>query len=126
MSGNSLLLQTSSEWSQPSEALTSRDHEMWLRMQAKSAAGRERAVEHIIGEHYIKQLIGVLNQAEDLESINDLHALCSLMQTIRGFRVWDPGLRILTPAVMFNDNGIFEYILQDDIFMGVLGMLECK
>lgn len=30
------------------------------------------------------------------------------------------------PAVMFNDNGIFEYILQDDIFMGVLGMLECR
>lgn len=27
---------------------------------------------------------------------------------------------------MFNDNGIFEYILQDDIFMGVLGMLECR
>lgn len=27
---------------------------------------------------------------------------------------------------MFNDNGIFEYILQDEIFMGVLGMLECK
>lgn len=27
---------------------------------------------------------------------------------------------------MFNDNGIFEYILQDDIFMGVLGMLECE
>lgn len=28
--------------------------------------------------------------------------------------------------MMFNDNGIFEYILQDDIFMGVLGMLECR
>jgi protein phosphatase-4 regulatory subunit 3 len=27
---------------------------------------------------------------------------------------------------MFNDNGIFEYILQDEIFMGVLGMLECE
>lgn len=86
------------EWQQPTLAnikcagesqreLTSRDHEMWLRMQAKSAAGRERAVEHIIGEHYIKQLIGVLNQAEDLESINDLHALCSLMQTIRECRI---------------------------------------
>ena len=35
-------------------------------------------------QDYIKQLINVLNQAEDLESINDLHALCSLMQTIRG------------------------------------------
>jgi len=27
---------------------------------------------------------------------------------------------------MFNDNGIFEYILQDDIYTGVLGMLECE
>ncbi|WOO79694.1 putative protein [Vanrija pseudolonga] len=95
------------QWQAPSLA-NIKEHEMWLRMQAKSAAGRERAVEHIIGEDYIKQLIGVLSQAEDLESINDLHALCSLMQTI----------------LMFNDNGIFEYILQDDIFMGVLGMLE--
>jgi DUF438 domain-containing protein len=61
-------------------------------------------------QDYIKQLIVVLHQAEDLESIDDLHALCSLMQTI----------------LMFNDNGIFEYILQDDIFDGVLGMLECR
>ncbi|GMK58191.1 hypothetical protein CspeluHIS016_0502230 [Cutaneotrichosporon spelunceum] len=94
-------------WSQPSLA-NIKDHEVWLRMQAKSAAGREHAVEHIIVEDYIKQLIVVLHQAEDLESVDDLHALCSLMQTI----------------LMFNDNGIFEYILQDDIFDGVLGMLE--
>jgi protein phosphatase-4 regulatory subunit 3 len=73
-----------------------KDQEMWLRMQAKSAAGRERAVEHIIAEvsytvlavqkayrqDYIKQLIGVFEQAEDLESLEDLHALCALMQTI--------------------------------------------
>ncbi|BEJ13212.1 hypothetical protein CspHIS471_0303860 [Cutaneotrichosporon sp. HIS471] len=94
-------------WQQPSLA-NIKDHEVWLRMQAKSAAGREHAVEHIIVEDYIKQLIVVLHQAEDLESLDDLHALCSLMQTI----------------LMFNDNGIFEYILQDDIFDGVLGMLE--
>jgi protein phosphatase-4 regulatory subunit 3 len=76
-----------------------RDQEMWLRMQGKSPPGRERAVEHILGEvrklcfglpiwltsnqDYIKQLIGVFDQAEDLESVEDLHALCSLMQTIR-------------------------------------------
>ena len=75
---------------------------MWLRMQAKSAQGRERAVEHIIGEvsdhalwqprdyakgqDYIKQLTVVFEQAEDLESLDDLHALCSLMQTIRTYR----------------------------------------
>ncbi|KAK8844620.1 hypothetical protein IAR55_006467 [Kwoniella newhampshirensis] len=85
-----------------------KEQEMWLRMQAKSPIGRERAVEHIINEDYIKHLISVLEQAEDLESLEDLHALCSLMQTI----------------LLFNDNGIFEYILQDDIFMGVIGMLE--
>ncbi|WWD22828.1 hypothetical protein CI109_107322 [Kwoniella shandongensis] len=85
-----------------------KEQEMWLRMQAKSPIGRERAVEHIINEDYIKHLISVLEQAEDLESLEDLHALCSLMQTI----------------LLFNDNGIFEYILQDEIFMGVIGMLE--
>ncbi len=72
-------------------------------------------------QDYIKQLIVVLHQAEDLESIDDLHALCSLMQTIRAFVC----ILALT-LVMFNDNGIFEYILQDDIFDGVLGMLECR
>lgn len=32
---------------------------------------------------YIKGLIDVMGQAEDLESIENLHALCLLMQTIR-------------------------------------------
>ncbi|WRT63528.1 uncharacterized protein IL334_000433 [Kwoniella shivajii] len=85
-----------------------RDQEMFIRMQAKSPVGRERAVEHILGEDYIKHLIVVLEQAEDLESLDDLHILCSLMQTI----------------LLFNDNGIFEYILLDEIFEGVMGMLE--
>nr|XP_019014382.1 uncharacterized protein I206_00464 [Kwoniella pini CBS 10737]OCF53163.1 hypothetical protein I206_00464 [Kwoniella pini CBS 10737] len=85
-----------------------RDQEMFIRMQAKSPIGREKAVEHILNEEYIKHLITVLDQAEDLESLDDLHALCSLMQTI----------------ILFNDNGVFEYILQDDVFMGVMGMLE--
>nr|XP_018266504.1 uncharacterized protein I303_00479 [Kwoniella dejecticola CBS 10117]OBR88662.1 hypothetical protein I303_00479 [Kwoniella dejecticola CBS 10117] len=84
------------------------EQEMFIRMQAKSPVGREKAVEHILNEDYIKHLIAVLDQAEDLESLDDLHALCSLMQTI----------------ILFNDNGVFEYILQDDVFMGVMGMLE--
>lgn len=28
--------------------------------------------------------------------------------------------------MLFNDNGIFDYILQDDVFLGMLGMLECE
>ena len=34
---------------------------------------------------YIKQLVDVFKQAEDLESLDNLHALCSCMQTIREF-----------------------------------------
>lgn len=30
------------------------------------------------------------------------------------------------PAVMFNDNTLLEYILQDEIFMGVIGIFECR
>ncbi|EIW73149.1 hypothetical protein TREMEDRAFT_24823, partial [Tremella mesenterica DSM 1558] len=82
---------------QPPTLANIRSQEMMLRMQAKSPAVRERVVAHIINE-----------VTEDLESLDDLHALCALMQTI----------------ILFNDNGIFEYILQDDVFLSVIGMLE--
>lgn len=28
-------------------------------------------------------------------------------------------------SVMLNDHGMYEHILEDDIFFGVIGMLEC-
>ncbi|KIK03157.1 hypothetical protein K443DRAFT_654891 [Laccaria amethystina LaAM-08-1] len=69
---------------------------------------KERICEYIQQEGYIKSLIEVMNTAEDLESLENLHALCSLMQTI----------------LMMNDHGMYEHILEDDIFFGVVGMLE--
>ncbi|KAK2465946.1 hypothetical protein APHAL10511_001587 [Amanita phalloides] len=69
---------------------------------------KERICEYIMQEEYIKGLIEVMNTAEDLESLENLHALCSLMQTI----------------LMLNDLGLYEHILDDDIFFGVVGMLE--
>ena len=45
--------------------------------------GKEKICEYIIQEDYIKGLVDVMNQAEDLEALADLHALCNLMQTIR-------------------------------------------
>lgn len=29
-------------------------------------------------------------------------------------------------VVTLNDNTILEYLLQDDVFMGILGVLECE
>lgn len=39
-------------------------------------------------QDYIKQLIGVMTDVEDLESLEHLHLLCSLMQTIRKWHMY--------------------------------------
>ncbi|KZT06517.1 DUF625-domain-containing protein [Laetiporus sulphureus 93-53] len=84
------------------------DIERAIKSLARTNAIKERIVEYIQTEDYIKGLIDVMHQAEDLENIENLHALCSCMQTI----------------FMLNDHSLYEYILEDDIFFGVIGMLE--
>ncbi|CDO73840.1 hypothetical protein BN946_scf185015.g169 [Trametes cinnabarina] len=75
---------------------------------ARTALVKERVCEYIQNEDYIKALIDVFNQAEDLESLPDLHALFSCMQTI----------------LLLNEHSLYEHILDDEIFMGVVGILE--
>ncbi|KAI0355408.1 DUF625-domain-containing protein [Trametes cingulata] len=75
---------------------------------ARTAVVKERVCEYIQNEDYIKGLIEVFNQAEDLESLADLHALHSCMQTI----------------LLLNEHSLYEHILDDEIFMGVVGILE--
>ena len=54
-----------------------------IRSLGRSAVGRERTASAIIKGEYIQKLIKIQIEAEDLESIDDLHALCRVMQTIR-------------------------------------------
>ncbi|KAF9478406.1 DUF625-domain-containing protein [Pholiota conissans] len=75
---------------------------------ARTQNVKEKICEYIQAEDYIKSLIKVMGDAEDLESLENLHALCSLMQTI----------------LMLNDHSMYEHILEDEIFFGVVGMLE--
>ncbi|KAI0774738.1 DUF625-domain-containing protein [Trametes elegans] len=75
---------------------------------ARTALVKERVCEYIQNEEYIKSLIDVFHQAEDLESLSDLHALFSCMQTI----------------LLLNEHSLYEHILDDEIFMGVVGILE--
>ncbi|EMD40366.1 hypothetical protein CERSUDRAFT_110962 [Gelatoporia subvermispora B] len=75
---------------------------------ARTNAFKERICEYILSEDYIKAIIDVFHQAEDLESLENLHALCSCMQTI----------------LMLNDHSLYEHILEDELFFGVVGMLE--
>lgn len=78
-----------------------------------------------LSQDYIKQMIDVLTMAEDMESLDSLHALCSLMQTIRGSSHWLRDRLVLPRSVMLNDHSMYEHIVEDDIFLGVVGMLEC-
>lgn len=84
------------------------DIEGAIKALARTQTIKERICEYIQREGYIKALIDVMSMAEDLESLDNLHALCSLMQTI----------------LLMNDHSIYEHILEDDIFFGVVGMLE--
>lgn len=74
-------------------------------------------------------MIKTFKVAEDMESVEDLHALCSLMQTIRAF-VYSPCHAtaadfIYLFLVMIHDHGLYEHILNDAVFFGAVGMLEC-
>ncbi|KAE8224253.1 hypothetical protein CF319_g2831 [Tilletia indica] len=84
-----------------------------IELQLKEAASkgqsvRDRVAEWLLRENYIQKLLPVFQDAEELESLDSLHLLCTIIQSI----------------LMLNDNAIFEHILQDDVFLGVVGMLE--
>uniref|UniRef100_A0A0W0FQ02 Uncharacterized protein n=1 Tax=Moniliophthora roreri TaxID=221103 RepID=A0A0W0FQ02_MONRR len=69
---------------------------------------KERLCEYIQSEDYLKGVIEVFHTAEETESLDCLHALCSLIQTI----------------LTLNDHSMYEHILEDDLFSDVVGMLE--
>ncbi|GAA5896956.1 Psy2p [Sporobolomyces salmoneus] len=79
-----------------------------IRYLSKTAVSRERLAIQIIKTGFIEGLIKVHEEAEDLESLEDLHALCRVMQTI----------------LLLNDNSIFELVLKDELILGVAGILE--
>ncbi|KAG1752462.1 component of IIS longevity pathway SMK-1-domain-containing protein [Suillus paluster] len=85
------------------------DIERAIKTLVRGQAIRERICEYIQREEYIKKMIEVFNMAEDLENVENLHALCSLMQTI---------------LVMIHDHGLYEHVLDDSVFFGAVGMLE--
>ena len=98
----------------------------------RTAVGRERTASAIIKGGYVQKLIKIHEEAEDLESLADLHALCRVMQTIRTFHVsfgQPRGRKLMrgcVRAVLLNDNVIFDLILRDEIILGVASILECR
>jgi len=74
-----------------------------------SAAGRDSLAKFILTEDYILKLLPLLETAEDMEMLPELFVLCRIMKTI----------------ILLNDSTIIEYIVTDEVVMGVVGTLEC-
>ncbi|KAL6893273.1 DUF625 domain-containing protein [Trichoderma evansii] len=79
-----------------------------LRTMSSTAAGREAVTKFIVAEDYIDKLIPLVEIAEDLESLPDLHRLCNIMKTI----------------LLLNDTSIIEHSVSDECLLGVVGALE--
>lgn len=80
-----------------------------MRAANASPGGREALAKFILSDRYILKLIPLVEMAEDLESASDLHRLCSIMKML----------------ILLNDNSIIEYVVTDEVILGVVGALEC-
>ncbi|KAG4304874.1 hypothetical protein PORY_001549 [Pneumocystis oryctolagi] len=75
---------------------------------SQTVSGKESLAKFVLNDNYILQLVSLFDICEDLETLNDLHLLCSIMKNI----------------ILINDAAIIEYILKDDIILSVAGILE--
>jgi protein phosphatase 4 regulatory subunit 3 len=81
-----------------------------MRMANNSMASRDALAKYIAASDYIGKLVPLVDMAEDLESLSDLHRLCNIMKTI----------------ILLNDQNVMDRVVSDDWWMGVIGALECK
>ncbi|OLN88175.1 hypothetical protein CCHL11_00500 [Colletotrichum chlorophyti] len=79
-----------------------------MRIMSQTANGRDALGKCIAAEDYVGKLVPLVEIAEDLESLSDLHRLCNIMKTI----------------ILLNDTHIIEYVVSDKCVLGVVGALE--
>ncbi|KAI1394120.1 DUF625-domain-containing protein [Hypoxylon trugodes] len=84
------------------------DIESQMRGFSGTANGRDALTKYVLMENYIGKLIPLVGDAEDLESLNDLHRLCNIMKII----------------ILLNDTSIIEHAVSDECVIGVVGALE--
>ncbi|EEA29002.1 Platinum sensitivity protein [Talaromyces marneffei ATCC 18224] len=84
------------------------DIEAAVRAASLSQVGRDALGKFVLSENYIDKLIPLVSDAEDMESLPDLHRLCNIMKSL----------------ILLNDNIIIEHVVTDPIIIGVVGALE--
>ncbi|EON68325.1 hypothetical protein W97_07583 [Coniosporium apollinis CBS 100218] len=84
------------------------DIENMMRAANSSPPGRDALAKFIVRMDYIAKLVPLVELAEDLESLSDLHRLCNIMKML----------------ILLNDTSIIEYVVTDEVILGVVGALE--
>ena len=86
--------------------------ETMMRTANTSPGGRDALAKFIMNKEvdYISKLVPLVEMAEDLESLADLHRLCNIMKTL----------------ILLNDTAIIEFVVTDEVVLGVVGALECE
>lgn len=92
----------------PAELGTLPEFEQSIRIISSSVSGRDSLPKLIMREDYLAKLIPLVEMAEDLESLQDLHRLCNIMKTI----------------LLLNDTHIIDRAVSDECILGVVGALE--
>ncbi|OHE95216.1 hypothetical protein CORC01_09477 [Colletotrichum orchidophilum] len=92
----------------PAEIGNLQEIETSMRIMSQTVNGRDALAKCIMGEDYIGKLIPLVEMAEDLESLSDLHRLCNIMKTV----------------ILLNDTTIIEHAVSDECVLGVVGALE--
>ena len=81
-----------------------------MRTVASTPQGRDALAKFVLTEDYIRKLIPLVEMAEDLESLKDLHLLCNIMKML----------------ILLNDSQIVDHIVNESVVYGVIGALECS
>ena len=81
-----------------------------IRAASTSQQGRESLSKFILAEDYVGRLVPLVQAAEELEDLPDLHRLSSIMKML----------------ILLNDTQIIELMVSDGMVLGVVGALECK
>ncbi|KAI1042747.1 hypothetical protein LB505_000949 [Fusarium chuoi] len=69
-----------------------------------TANGRDALAKAIMAEDFIGKIVPLVEMAEDLESLQDLHRLCNIMKTV----------------ILLNDTSIIEHAVSDECVLGVV------
>ena len=84
------------------------DIEHVIRIASSTQGGREALSKFLLREDYVSKIIPLVEISEDLESLQDLHKLCTVMKSL----------------ILLNDNAIIEHLVTDEMITGVVGALE--